>query len=67
MKARLADGAYVNFSEKATILASGGYGTNRSMLPKKVAQGLFYGLDSDSGDGLKMAARSGPGRSIWTS
>ncbi|MEI3144692.1 MAG: hypothetical protein V8S69_05460 [Dakarella massiliensis] len=35
MKARLADGAYANFSEKATILASGGYGANRSMLPKK--------------------------------
>ena len=35
VKARLADGAYVNFSEKATILASGGYGANRSMLPKR--------------------------------
>ena len=59
VKARLADGAYVNFSEKATILASGGYGANRSMLPKKVAQGLFYGLDSDSGDGLKMGREIG--------
>lgn len=61
VKARLADGAYVNFSEKATILASGGYGANRSMLPKKVAQGLFYGLDSDSGDGLKMGREIGAG------
>ncbi|MDD7442984.1 MAG: FAD-dependent oxidoreductase [Sutterellaceae bacterium] len=61
VKARMADGSTVNFSEKATILASGGYGANRNMLPKSVAKGLFYGLDSDSGDGLRMGRELGAG------
>ena len=61
VKARLADGQYQNFNSKAVILASGGYGANRALLPKEVKKGLFYGLDSDSGDGLKMGRAIGAG------
>lgn len=59
VKAKLADGAYQTFNSKAVILASGGYGANRAMLPKAVKSGLFYGLDSDSGDGLRMGKALG--------
>lgn len=59
VKARLADGSYKIFNTKAVILASGGYGANRALLPKDVKKGLFYGLDSDSGDGLKMGRAIG--------
>lgn len=59
VKARLSDGQTQVFKSKAVILASGGYGANRAMLPKEVKSGLFYGLDSDSGDGLKMGRAIG--------
>ena len=59
VKATLADGRWVTFDAKSVILASGGYGANSAMLPAKVKEGLFYGLDSDSGDGLKMGEKVG--------
>ncbi len=59
VKATLADGRWVTFDAKSVILASGGYGANSALLPAKVKEGLFYGLDSDSGDGLKMGEKIG--------
>ncbi len=59
VKATLADGRWVTFDAKSVILASGGYGANSALLPAKVKEGLFYGLDSDSGDGLKMGEKVG--------
>ena len=59
VKATLADGRWVTFDTKSVILASGGYGANSALLPEKVKEGLFYGLDSDSGDGLKMGQKVG--------
>lgn len=61
VRARLADGQYMKFSAKSVILASGGYGANRSLLPESVKSGLFYGLDSDSGDGFLMGKKIGAG------
>lgn len=61
VKARLADGAAASFRSKAVILASGGYGANRALLPEEVKRDLFYGLDSDQGDGLRMGEAIGAG------
>lgn len=61
VRARLADGQYMKFNAKSVILASGGYGANRSLLPDTVKSGLFYGLDSDSGDGFIMGKKIGAG------
>jgi fumarate reductase flavoprotein subunit len=59
VRAKLPDGSYKLFNTKAVILASGGYGANRDLIPAGVKQFLFYGLDSDSGDGLKMGREIG--------
>lgn len=61
VRATLADGRSVTFNARSVILASGGYGANFDLLPAKVKEGLFYGLDSDSGDGLKMGQKIGAG------
>lgn len=44
---------------KATILASGGYGAEKHRLPRDMRNYVFYGLDSETGDGLKMATAIG--------
>ncbi len=55
------DGNTVELSSKAVILASGGYGAVKSMLPKEMSNYVFYGLDSETGDGYKMATDIGAG------
>ena len=61
VKATMTNGQKIDFSAKSVVLASGGYGANRAMLPKKVASYLFYGLDSETGDGLAMGKKIGAG------
>ena len=51
----------VELTSKAVILASGGYGAVKSMLPKEMSNYVFYGLDSETGDGYKMATAIGAG------
>ena len=46
-------------TSKAVILASGGYGAVKAMLPIDMNQYVFYGLDSETGDGFKMATAIG--------
>ena len=41
------------------ILASGSYGAVKSMLPKEMSNYVFYGLDSETGDGYRMATAIG--------
>ena len=55
------DGNTVELTSKAVILASGGYGAVKSMLPKEMSNYVFYGLDSEKGDGYKMATAIGAG------
>lgn len=55
------DGNTVELTSKAVILASGGYGAVKSMLPKEMGNYVFYGLDSETGDGYKMATAIGAG------
>ncbi len=52
-------GNTVELSSKAVILASGGFGAVKSMLPNEMNQYVFYGLDSETGDGYKMATAIG--------
>ena len=55
------DGNTVELTSKAVILASGGYGAVKSMLPKEMSNYVFYGLDSETGDGYRMATAIGAG------
>ena len=55
------DGNTDELTSKAVILASGGYGAVKSMLPKEMSNYVFYGLDSETGDGYKMATAIGAG------
>lgn len=59
VKATMQNGQKINFSAKSVVLAAGGYGANRSMLPKPVSTYLFYGLDTETGDGLAMGKKIG--------
>ncbi len=49
------NGNSYEIKSKATILASGGYGAQKRLLPAEMRDYVFYGLDSETGDGLKMA------------
>lgn len=55
VKATGAAGNTVELTSKAVILASGGFGADQSMLPPSMKNYLFYGVDGETGDGLKMA------------
>lgn len=55
VKATDAAGNTVELTSKAVILASGGFGADQSMLPSPMKNYLFYGVDGETGDGLKMA------------
>ena len=64
--AEKADGGKLTIKTSAVILASGGYGADQSLLPPKMKSFLFYGVDGETGDGLKMGEASVPQPSIWT-
>ncbi len=55
VKATDASGNTVELTSKAVILASGGFGADQTMLPPSMKNYLFYGVDGETGDGLKMA------------
>lgn len=55
VKATDAAGNTVELTSKAVILASGGFGADQSTLPPSMKNYLFYGVDGETGDGLKMA------------
>lgn len=55
VKATDAAGNTVELTSKAVIHASGGFGADQSMLPPSMKNYLFYGVDGETGDGLKMA------------
>lgn len=53
------EGNAYEIKAKATILASGGYGADKRLLPPEMENYVFYGLDSETGDGLRMATAIG--------
>lgn len=59
IKAVNADGDKITIDAADTILASGGFGANTKMLPNTLKGYLFYGLDSDEGQGYEMAKKIG--------
>lgn len=61
VKATDVNGDPVIIDAKSTILATGGYGAVKKMLPASMKNYLFYGLDSETGDGLLMAEKIGAG------
>lgn len=44
---------------KSFVLASGGYGAVKSMLPERMQDVLFYGIPTETGDGFKMGTAIG--------
>jgi fumarate reductase flavoprotein subunit len=59
IKAVNAAGDKITIDAKETILASGGFGANTKMLPPTLKGYLFYGLNSDEGQGYDMARKIG--------
>lgn len=47
------------FNAKSYILAAGGYGADRNMIPDLAKHALFYGLPTETGDGFKMGTAIG--------
>lgn len=47
------------FKAKSFVLASGGFGANRNNFKDKKAHVLFYGLPTETGDGLRMGREIG--------
>ncbi len=49
------DGTTYNISAPAVILTTGGYGASSTWLPESLADSLYYGLTTSTGDGLTVA------------
>lgn len=59
LKASGLKGQPYKFEAKSFVLASGGYGADKSMLPERMKDVLFYGIPTETGDGYKMATKIG--------
>lgn len=59
VKAEDKDGNEITIKAKKTILATGGFGNNLDMLTDDIANAVFYGVASSTGDGHKMAEAIG--------
>lgn len=53
------NGQEVTFNAGSVVLACGGYGANQDLLPETLNGYLFYGRDTETGDGLAMALELG--------
>lgn len=53
------DGTVYEIRAKAVLLATGGFGNNQEMLPDSLKPVLYYGPESSTGDGHKMAQSVG--------
>ncbi len=53
------NGTAYTINSKAVLLATGGYGYNKSMLVGKLKDALYYGPVSSTGDGHHMAEKAG--------
>ena len=63
VKATGLKGQPYEFDAKSFVLASGGYGAVKSMLPERMKDVLFYGIPTETGDGFKMGTAIGAGTS----
>ena len=61
VKATGLKGQPYEFDAKSFVLASGGYGAVKSMLPERMKDVLFYGIPTETGDGFKMGTAIGAG------
>lgn len=59
VKAEDSSGVTYTVRAKKTLLSTGGYGNNKSMLSKELQSALYYGPVSSTGDGLRMAEALG--------
>lgn len=59
VKATGLKGQNYRFDAKSFVLASGGYGAVKSMLPERMQDVLFYGIPTETGDGFKMGTAIG--------
>ena len=59
----LNSGTTYTIKAKKTLLTTGGYGNNKSLLTPEMQKVLYYGPVSSTGDGLQMAEKSGKAKS----
>ena len=59
VKATGLKGKPYEFDAKSFVLAAGGYGADKTMLPARMKDVLFYGIPTETGDGFKMATAIG--------
>lgn len=52
-------GAAITITAKSTVLATGGYGANSTLLPDTLSGYMFYGRSTDMGDGFTMGTDVG--------
>ncbi len=55
IQATAKDGTTYNIAAPAVILTTGGYGASSRWLPESLADSLYYGLTTSTGDGLTVA------------
>lgn len=53
------DGTTYNIKATSTILATGGYGARKDLLPESLDNFLYYGSSAANGDGLEMGQEVG--------
>ena len=58
-KATDVNGEETTFHAASVVLACSGFGANQELLPESLSGYLFYGRDSETGDGLAMALKLG--------
>lgn len=59
IRAKTTDGTPVVVNGRAVLLATGGFGNNKSMLAGDLKNALYYGPVSSTGDGHQMAEKIG--------
>ena len=57
--AQAKDGTTYEISAPAVVLATGGYGASSRWKPESLAESLYYGLTTSTGDGLTVATAEG--------
>lgn len=59
VEAKAKDGTIYKINAKATVLATGGYGARKDLLPESLQNFVYYGASLSSGDGLIMGQEVG--------
>lgn len=59
VEAKDKEGTTYKIKAKSTVLASGGYGSRKDLLPEELGNFVYYGASFSNGDGLRMGEEAG--------